>query len=351
MKKRSSNLIWILGILLLTAATAGIVLYLLTDGDFTRILPQPGAEVEETASAETQAPLPATTHAPEKWEEGVITYRGKKIQYNSKLKTYLFMGIDKSGPVELVPDGNNGGQSDAMFLLVLDHEKKEITVIAINRNTMATVDVYAEDGTYRGKFEVQICLQHAYGDAGRISCTRAVTAVERLFYNIPISGYLAMNLDGMTAMADSVGGVQVTLEKDFENTAGTVSYKAGETVNLMGEEAYTFLRSRDVDLFNSATDRLDRQILFMNSFLGKLKTMMNRSKSSAAALWEAIEPYTVTNMEIVSMAEDFYDYDMKGEILTLPGQMVMGDPFEEYNLDENAFYELIVDVFYKTVEE
>ncbi|MBR4250107.1 MAG: hypothetical protein IKQ24_08145, partial [Verrucomicrobia bacterium] len=64
MKKRSSNAIWILGILLLAVATAGIVLYLLTDGDFTRILPQPGAEVEETASAETQAPLPATTHAP-----------------------------------------------------------------------------------------------------------------------------------------------------------------------------------------------------------------------------------------------------------------------------------------------
>ena len=55
----------------------------------------------------------------EKWAEGVIEHNGHKYKYNSDQKIYLLMGIDRDGKVEKSKDFVSGGQSDAMFLLVV----------------------------------------------------------------------------------------------------------------------------------------------------------------------------------------------------------------------------------------
>ena len=152
----------------------------------------------------------------EKWQEGIIRYDGVDYRYNNDIRTYLFMGIDKKGEVAEGEDGIDGGQSDAMFLLVVNPDIEQISVIAINRNTMTTVDVYDRDGSYRGKAELQICLQHGYGDGLRTSCTRTVKTVSRLFDNIPIDGYLSLNMEGLPILNDAVGGVTVEILEDFE---------------------------------------------------------------------------------------------------------------------------------------
>ena len=56
--------------------------------------------------------------------ESYISYNGQKYQHNDHLRTYLYMGIDKDGPVTEAEDSVSGGQSDAMFLIVVDSEKK-----------------------------------------------------------------------------------------------------------------------------------------------------------------------------------------------------------------------------------
>ena len=40
----------------------------------------------------------------EKWQEGVITYKGEKYRYNNNIRTYLMMGIDRDGFVERARD-------------------------------------------------------------------------------------------------------------------------------------------------------------------------------------------------------------------------------------------------------
>ena len=42
------------------------------------------------------------TSKTEKWQEGVISYEGKYYKYNTYIKSYLVMGIDRSGPGEEV---------------------------------------------------------------------------------------------------------------------------------------------------------------------------------------------------------------------------------------------------------
>ena len=85
-----------------------------------------------------------------------------------------------------------GGQSDALFLLVVNNKTEQLQVISINRNTMADIELCDEEGIDMGPLKTQICLQHAFGDGKRLSCSKTVDAVSGLFQNIPISGYLAM---------------------------------------------------------------------------------------------------------------------------------------------------------------
>ena len=128
------------------------------------------------------------------WQEGDIRYKGIHYRYNSDILTILFLGIDKMEKVQPVENGEYGGQSDALFLLVLDPHEKKISVIGIPRDTMAELEVYEEDGRYIGTATGQVALQHAYGDGTGLSCERSVKAVSKLFYGLPIHGYCSINM-------------------------------------------------------------------------------------------------------------------------------------------------------------
>lgn len=283
----------------------------------------------------------------EKWREGVVTYKGKEYQYDFNRKAYLIMGIDKEGKVEINEDaGNGGGRSDAMFLLVINTETKKMSVVSINRNTMSKVQVYSEEGKRLGEYELQICLQHAYGDGGKLSCNRSVDAVSYLFYNTPISGYLALNMDGITGLNDAVGGVEVKILEDMKTSDGTL--KKGQKKVLNGEEAYAYLRNRDESQFDSATQRLRRQEQYINSLFQQLGKR-NDSKT-AYNIYESVKEYLVTDLNAEEMIRELmtYEYDEQ-RLFTVPGETRMGEELEEYHVDDDGLYALIIDLFYKEV--
>ncbi len=132
-----------------------------------------------------------------------------------------------------------------MFLLVIDESKRDVKIIAINRNTMVPVDVYDEEGNFLVQMDLQICLQHGYGDGMKLSCIRAVEAVDRLFRNVPISGYMSLNMGGLAAVNDAIGGVEITPIENVKR--GDVVIQKDVPVTLNGEQAYAYIRTRDVD--------------------------------------------------------------------------------------------------------
>lgn len=333
-----------IGIIALAAAIIVMAVMLFMPGDTEPVRP-----AEESVSAETES----TGGNKDKWAEGVVTYNGKNYKYNTSVKTYLFMGIDREGPVTKVGPDENGGQADVLFLLVVDGKSESMKVIAINRNTMAQIDLYDDEGKHLGTGMGQICLQHAYGDGMGQSCRRTVTAVSRLFEGIPISGYIAMNLDGIRPMNHSVGGVTVTIEEDYTTGDGAYTFKAGETRKLTDDEAYVFIRSRDTGAFASADARLRRETLYMNAFLTQFRDAMRKSVGKAASLFKAVESYTVASIDAVSLAEKIYDYAYTDEdMLTPEGETVMDAEgvFEEFHPDPEAMKALIFDVFYVEAE-
>ncbi len=278
----------------------------------------------------------------EKWSEGIVGYRGKQYQYKSGLQNYLFLGIDNDDVVKPAEDGISGGQSDAIFLVVTDRSRQEISVIAINRNTMVPVDVYDRDGNYLVQMDLQICLQHGYGDGMKLSCIRSVDAVNRLFKGIPISGYLSLNMGGLAALNDSIGGVELTPIESIKR--GDVVITKGKPVTLNGEQAYAYLRTRDVDEFASANNRLLRQQQYIVAVMEKLLA----DPGKATRIYEEGSDYIVASIDLPKLVKDAKDMTFTEErMYSLTGETEFKDDFEQFHADEDALIQLILNVFYE----
>ena len=299
-------------------------------------------QAEEALSEEEQS----------KWQEGWVKYRGKVYAYKEDILTFLIMGIDKDSDVRQTAEKTDAGQADALFLAVLDPDEKAIRVIGINRNTMADIDVYNEEGAYVTMTKAQIAVQHGFGNGLEESCERQVKAVGRLFYNLPIHGYAAVNMSAIPTINDAVGGVDVKVLEDLTQTDSAL--KEGETVHLTGESAYIYVRERDTAEFASADRRLQRQKQYLEAFIGAAKQAVKKDFSAALDLYGAISSQMVTDLSmdeaayLATVAADF-SFSPDG-FLMLEGETVMGERFEEFYADEDALYEMILDVFYEEVK-
>lgn len=302
-----------------------------------------------------EAPVLESTESTEEgWQDGWIRYNGQIYAYNEDIMTFLVMGVDNDDVVKKAKDGLSGGQADAMFLAVMNPHDKSVSIIAVNRNAMALVDVYDEDGVYMGQYTKQITLQHGYGDGMELSCERSVAAVSRLFYNLPISGYAAINMGAIPALNDAVGGVQVTVLDDVIYPEYDMDLHQGDEVTLTGHQAYWYVRGRNENVFNSSSLRLERQKQFLTTFIAQAKNQAITNPSIAVDLYNTISKYMVTDIDITKftyLASEAlgYNFDIS-HLYTMQGETLMGDKYEEFYVDDDALYQLIIDVFYESVE-
>ena len=86
------------------------------------------------------------------------------VTYEQKMDvtSLLMIGIDKASTDE-IKGYRDGGQSDFLLLLVLDHKNKTIRQLQIDRDTMTSVNVLGLFGNNAGSRVMQICLSHGYG--------------------------------------------------------------------------------------------------------------------------------------------------------------------------------------------
>ena len=138
--------------------------------------------------------------------------------------------------------------------------------------------------------------------------------------------------------------------QDIENQERNVHLTAGETKVLSGDEAYVYVRSRDVTEFDSASDRLERQEQYLNHMIPVMLRKIKRA-SSAVSLYGKAEDYIFSNIDFSRLADELSEmsYDSSEGMQSIPGEVVMGEQFEEFYADEDALYKLILDVFYDKV--
>lgn len=282
-------------------------------------------------------------------EGDIIVYDGKQYKYNEHLSNFVFLGIDTREKVQEYHIQEGVGQADAIFLVSLNRKEKTMQVLTIPRDTMTAIRIIGLDGEDAGLTKNHINLQYAFGDGKSRSCELMKEAVSNLLYDLPIQGYCSMNMDGIPIATKTVGGVQVVVPNDTLETVNP-EFKEGATVIITEENAEQFVRHRDINVSQSALSRTERQMTFLEAFAAKAKKIAKTDKDFAVTLLESVEDYVVTNIGTdmyVKLMEATYDKD---DVHTVPGQGEAGESFDEYHVDEDRLYELVLQMFYKEVQ-
>ncbi|MBO4390000.1 MAG: LCP family protein [Lachnospiraceae bacterium] len=268
--------------------------------------------------------------------------------HKENLRTYLFLGVDVDGPVKKNEGYIDAGQADTQLVLVLDDENKTRTLLQLNRDSLVEIPVLGVMGDVVGYEKKQLALAHAYGDGLEKSCENNVNTVSKLLGDEKIDGYFALNMDGIGVLTDTIGGVEVTLESDYSSVDPEMV--KGATLNLKGDQALRYLRSRkDVDDGTNLA-RMTRQRVFLNALEKKLKTVDSKTVLKA---YDQVTDYRVTNMgsgTFVNVLEKMQQYENLGT-KTIEGEnSVDNDGYICYNLDEESLKKVIIDLFYQKAE-
>lgn len=294
----------------------------------------------------------------EEAEEGIVYYQGEKYRYNDEIFTILFMGIDTEDSFEEAGEDpekiGSSKQSDSNFLVIVDRKAKTVQLLGISRDTMTDIKIYDEEGAYLRTVKEHLALQFAYGDGSSQSCELMQEAVSDLLYGMPIHGYCAINLDGIAVLNDAIGGVTLTPLQDI--TAGKVKLKEGQQVTLSGEAAHTYVRYRG-ESFASNQERIQRQKQYLSAFAKDLIEKTKKDLTIPLQLYGQMTEYMITDLSIDQMTylvSELLDYQINLEnIYTVQGEVTHPETsrYEQFHVDEDALYELILELFYEKVSE
>ena len=280
----------------------------------------------------------------------LIWHDGKAYRFNEEMITILCMGIDQhSEKVEKVLGiSGESGQADTIFLVAMNPVSRKIKVIAVSRDTMTEIPVFDARGNYLGEEKNHLGLAYAFGDGKETSCQYMVDAVSKLFYGIPINGYAAFNMASIATINDAVGGVTVTVPEDLSMVDPLL--KKGETVTLEGQSAFYFAKWRNTGIHDSNTLRMKRQKIYLESFFRQAVKAVKEDYTLPATLYQELSQQMVTDLSLdktVYLTTQALNMSFSGnDLISLKGKAVEGNVYDEYEIDDDALYHLILDIFY-----
>lgn len=285
-----------------------------------------------------------------------IEVNGIRYRERKNLTTVLLMGIDqdsdalgsqKTDDDELI-DFRNGGQADFLRLIVIDHDRKTVAQLAIDRDSMAPVTILGVLGKRSGERTAQIAVAHAFGDGKEQSGELEAEAVSKLLLGQPIDYYAALHLNGISTLNDFVGGVDITIPEDLTELDPT--WVAGAKVHLEGDKTEAFVRSRMGVSDGTNESRMKRQEIYIQQLIPLLKAKVMSNESQMKAFLKALDPYLSTNARegrVINDSLKSRDYEV------LPKQNLEGEHtlaqtgYIEYYVDEVHLRDKVVELFYE----
>lgn len=283
----------------------------------------------------------------------VIEYNGSKYVYNQDVVAIAFLGVDKR---ELGLNDNavgTGGQADADIVLTINTKTGKAKAIAVPRDTMVDIDLYSESGIFLRSENMQLCLSYAYGDGKAKSAENTTTSISRILYDVPISKYFALDLNGIKPINDAMGGVTVESLYDFPN----LGIKKGDSVKLTGDLTETYVRQRDMDTVNASLNRTSRQVQYIKAFSAQVIPAVTQDFSVVSRLYETASKYSTTNLSLSNVTYLASLMLSKGitnfDTVTIEGEMKASDRkdyadfvYAEFYPDEDKLMQLVLDTFY-----
>lgn len=291
---------------------------------------------------------PSKNHTPT--NDDYYLYQGKEYAYNDDLTTILIFGVDKDN--EYVKENEeashlkNYEQADFLVLAVIDRKTQDADFIQINRDTMVNMDLKSETGATFNDGRIQLALTHTYGSGGSDSAVNLINAVVKSFNNlIRIDHYLKVTYSAVPILNDLLGGI--TLEVLDDMSMYDSELYQGNVLNLTGEQAHTYVRSR-MELEDPTNEaRVRRQSQYIEAYIDKYqKTDIEITDKQKLELANQI--YSDLSINVIqTLFENMKP--SKVSLTYIEGENKMGEKFIEFTPDKNKLEDVTIKTFYKKV--
>ncbi|RAL24571.1 LytR family transcriptional regulator [Thermoflavimicrobium daqui] len=147
--------------------------------------------------------------------------RTQMVDFSEDPISLLLLGVDQRlGDI---------GRADTIIYLALNPKQKNIYLTNIPRDTLVYIPKHGQDK-----------INHSYAFGG---VDLAKHTVEH-FLDLPVDGYVKINMQGLESMVDALGGIQVHVPFNF-SYHGSSFYKGN--MHLNGKQALAFVQMRKED--------------------------------------------------------------------------------------------------------
>ena len=348
--KRKQKLLWIITILLILLV-GGLFFWLIDkwekDGSLDSAKNQ---DIEASSQQDILVDLEAMEEDRIYGKKQNVTLYDKDYYYRDDIQNYLIIGTDTSGNQEAESDEYRGAMADFLMLVVVNHTEKTYSMLQINRDTMAEVNLIGQDGTGEATATLQLCTSHWYGGTKKQSCKNTVQAVSKLLGGINIDAYYTLDMNAIGILNHAVGGVTVTIENDFTKIDSNM--KLGSTIKLTDEQAYHYVHTRYGVDDEDNVSRMKRQQEYMQAFKQEISSYIDDDQF-VISLYNQLKEYSTTSIsgddinKIVRQTEAYKD----NGIFTIDGEEKLGqalgdgEDHVEYYLNEESLLEVMQDLY------
>ncbi|HAT4224188.1 LCP family protein [Clostridium perfringens] len=194
-----------------------------------------------------------------------------QVEKEKHIKNIALFGID-------APKGK-AGRSDAIMILTLDEEHKDIKLTSIMRDSYVDIPGHGDDK-----------ITHAYAFGGPELAMKTLNEN----FKVNVEDFMAVNFTSLPEIINKLGGVKINIiPEEIHHIPGITS--PGEQV-LNGEQALAYSRIR----YATGGDykRTERQRVVLEAVFEKLKSTPTKEYPS---LIDDFLPYIETNMSSMDM--------------------------------------------------
>lgn len=274
-----------------------------------------------------------------------IKYDGVTYEFNPDVTTILFLGIDKDNE-RTVPPYN--GQADAIMAIALNEQTGKMTCLAVPRTSWTPIVTRNFANGQMGEETDFLCLGFNYGyddaDSSELMCQN----VSFLLKGVPVDDYFTMNMSGVGALADAVGGVELTALYDVAKT----DIKQGDELDLFGNDARDYVWQRDTAVEFSSVERLERQEQFAKAFAVKALEQCKSNPLELLHLFQVADEHSITNLGFPELSYLAFFVASHGlsdvEMTSLPGTYATTEEgYTKFTVNDEEALKTILDIYYR----
>lgn len=207
---------------------------------------------------------------------------------------------------------NTGTNSDAIILLSINNDTKEVKMVSVYRDTLLQIQ---SDSPVTQK------VNYAYQLGGALMSINTLNAN----LDLDISDYITVDFNAMADIINALGGVEITVTEDEVNNLNKnlaeqigISGKYSDGVHdagtkvLNGQQAVAYSRIRSTGKGDITRTMRQRTVL-----LGLVNKMINADSKMISNLIDvsfSCISTSLTKDEVTSLAKDIADYKITGNI-------------------------------------